>query len=78
MSNDRPVPTKCWRNFLKHNGCEYKSTEASHEKWRCKQCLRSIIFWGSEKEIPFNHIKTNLATMNVPKADFWAWVKINC
>lgn len=78
MSNDRPVSTKCWTNFLKHKNCIYKSTEASHHKWRCEGCIRSIIFRGDEKEIPFGHIKTNLTSMDVSKEDFWQWVKDNC
>lgn len=78
MSNDRPVPTKCWENYLKFNNCYYKSTEASHDKWCCKGCIRSIIFRGNEKEIPFAHIKTNLVTMNISRDVFWKWVKENC
>ena len=78
MSNDRPVPVKCWEKFLKHRNCKFKSIKASHHKWRCDGCIRSIMFWGNEKEIPFGHIKTNLVSMDVPKADFWAWVKDNC
>ena len=77
MSNDRPVPIKCWIKFLQSKECVYKSTEASHHKWRCKGCIRSIIFWGDEKEIPFGHVKTNLTSMNVSKG-VWQWVKDNC
>ncbi len=78
MGNDRPVPTKCWEKFLKSKDCYYKSTEASHDKWRCKGCIRSIIFWGNQKEIPFAHIKTNLTSMNISKEEFWNWIKENC
>jgi hypothetical protein len=78
MGNDRPIKVKCWEAFLKFRGCNYHSTEASHDKWKCPGCFQSIIFWGNKKEIPFAHIKTNLATMKVDKADFWAWVNANC
>lgn len=78
MGNDRPISTKCWEKFLKSKDCQYKSTEASHDKWRCKGCIRSIIFRGNEKEIPFAHIKTNLVTMDISKDVFWKWVKENC
>ncbi len=78
MGNNRPVKIKCWERFLISQGCSFKSTEASHHKWRCPKCIRSIIFRGAEKEIPFAHIATNLASMGVSKEEFLVWVKDNC
>lgn len=78
MGNDRPVKVKCWEKFLKSKDCYYKSTEASHDKWRCPNCVRSIVFRGAKKEIPFAHISSNLSSMGVPKEEFLGWVKENC
>lgn len=78
MGNWRPVKTSCWVRFLKSKGCKYKSTEASHDKWRCAGCTRSIIFRGKDKDIPSFHIEGDLKTMGIPKLDFWDWVKENC
>ncbi len=59
-------------------GCFYNSTNASHHKWKCPGALRSVIFRGAEKEIPFAHIVTNLQTLGVSKKDFLSWVETNC
>lgn len=78
MGNYRPIPTKCWEAFLLSLGCTYKSTEASHDKWRCPGVNRSVIYRGAKKEVPFFHIATNLKTMGVTKEDFLAWIENNC
>lgn len=79
MGNDRPVKVKCWEKFLISQGCTFKSKNGtSHDKWRCPNCIQSIIFRGAEKEIPFAHIKTNLFTMNIKPEVFWLWVSKNC
>lgn len=57
-------------SFLNLKNCVHNSINASHHKWKCPGCRQSIIFWGSKKEIPFAHIKTNLETMNVDKEVF--------
>ena len=78
MGNNRPVQVKCWERFLESKGCKYKSTEASHDKWRCPGCTRSIIHRSKDKDIPAFHINTNLKSMNISKDDFWKWVSENC
>ena len=77
MGNDRPIKVKDWERFLKSKGCVFQSTEASHTKWKCPGCWRSIIFRASKKEIPFAHIKTNLDTLNVSKYELYAWLDSN-
>ena len=75
---NQPVKTKCWVKFLESRGCVFKSIKESHHKWKCPNCLRSIIFRGANKEIPFIHIKTNLATLGVSVQEFEEWIKSNC
>jgi len=78
MSSNRPVQTTCWIKFLKSKKCFYKSTEASHVKWKCPDCLRSIIYREKDKEIPFFHIQSNLKTMKISVKEFWDWAAKNC
>lgn len=78
MGNFRPIRVKCWENFLLSRGCIQNSINASHHKWKCPDCMQSIIFRGAEKEIPFAHIKTNLSTMGIDKDVFLEWIKENC
>tara|TARA_R110000850_G_scaffold94576_4_gene199299 strand:+ start:2201 stop:2443 length:243 start_codon:yes stop_codon:yes gene_type:complete len=77
-SNFRPTKVKCFEKFLESRDCNYKSTEASHDKWRCPDCIRSIIFRGAEKDIPAFHIHTLLKTMGVSKEEFYEWIDKNC
>ena len=74
----RTVKVSCWIAFLKSQGCTYKSTEASHEKWVCPGKFRSIMFQGAEKEIPLFHIETNLRTLGVSKKELLKWIQENC
>lgn len=79
MGSFRPISTKCWIKFLKAHGCTFKSKKGtSHDKWRCPECIQSIIFRGAEKEIPFFHIQTNLETMGKTKEYFFTWIEENC
>lgn len=74
----KPIPVSCWRNFLISKGCTYARDKASHEHWKCPNCLRTITFWGSKKEVPGFHIETNLRTMGIPNEEFMQWVNQNC
>lgn len=78
MSNYRPIPTDCWVKFLKLKKCEPKSVKASHHKWRCPGCIRSIIFWENKKDMPFSHVASNLQSMGIAKEEFLSWLAENC
>ena len=78
MGDYRPVKTTCWVKFLIENNCKYKRTKASHDHYKCPNCLRSITHREKDKEIPSFHINTNLETMGISKKDFWKWVADNC
>lgn len=75
---NNPVKTKCWENYLKEIGCEFIRIKSSHHHWKCPDCLRTITFWGSSKEIPRFQINTNLATLGINKKDFNKWLDDNC
>jgi len=78
MGDNRPVKVKCWEKFLESKDCKYNSTEASHDKWKCPGCLRSIIHRSKDKDIPAFHIRTNLKTMNISVKEFYSWIEENC
>jgi hypothetical protein len=65
----KPVPTDIFRKFLKHIKCKYVDSN-KHEKWDRDDLLRPIIFRPSEKEIPADHIKTNLSTLGMSRKEF--------
>ena len=78
MTLTAPIPTKCWKAFLKAHNCKYARDRASHEIWKCPGCKRSIVFWGNKKEVPYIHVKTDLMTMGISVADFHKWKDENC
>lgn len=72
----RPIPLKKWIKFLKNHGCRYDRT-TNHEVWKCPKCTRSIIFRGHKKEIPAEHLKTNLSTMGFDLDYLYNWIDKN-
>lgn len=77
MGNNRPVKTSDWVAFLKHLGCNYIRTSASHDHYRCPKCLRTITHREKDKEIPALHLRTNLRTLGLDLNDLYNWIKEN-
>ena len=78
MGNFRPLSTKCVEKLLTHVGYKYKHTSASHDIW-VKAGSRPIPIWGSEKQIPAQHLKT--ITKNNPTwtlNEIYKWADENC
>ena len=73
----RPVKISLWVRFLESKGCKYVSTKASHDKYKCPGCTRSIIHRENDKDIPALHIHTNLKSMGIDKNEFWKWIEDN-
>lgn len=65
MGNNRPVKTKDWLKFLKSKNCRYLRTKASHNHYKCPNCLRTITHREKDKEIPAAHLRTNLQTLGL-------------
>ncbi len=78
MGNNRPVKTKCWIKFLEENNCYKLRTTASHDLWKCSNCIRTITFREKDKEIPAMHLRTNLKTMSKTLEELYKWVDENC
>ncbi len=75
--NFRPLPTKCVESLLKYLGYSYKRTSASHDQW-VKGGHRTIPLWGSESQIPAQHLKTIARNSNFSLPNIYAWAKENC
>ncbi|MDQ1164618.1 putative RNA binding protein YcfA (HicA-like mRNA interferase family) [Flavobacterium sp. SORGH_AS 622] len=78
MGNNRPVKTKHWVAFLKAHGCNYIRTKASHDQYRCPNCIRTITHREKDKEIPALHLHTNLFTMGLSMDYMYNWIEENC
>lgn len=77
MGNNRPVKTSDWVAFLKHLGCSYLRTKASHDHYKCPKCIRTITHREKDKEIPAMHLRTNLTTLGLTLSDLYKWIEEN-
>lgn len=73
----KPVPTKCWENFLILHGFKYDRTRGSHDQW-IKNNHRTIPVRGNEKQVPPLHIKTGCFSIGCSTDDFYNWAAENC
>lgn len=78
MGNNRPVKTKHWVKYLEHRGCKYRRTRASHYHYKCPNCIRTITHRENEKEIPPDHLRSNLQTLNSTLQELYQWIEENC
>lgn len=77
MGNNRPVKTSDWVAFLDSLGCKYLRTKASHDHYKCPNCLRTITHREKDKEIPALHLRMNLQTMGMSLKDLYDWIDKN-
>ena len=77
MGNNRPIDTKIWVAFLLAHGCKYVRTRASHDHYKCPNCFRTITHRGKDKQVPAEHMRTNLRTMGKTIKDIYAWIEVN-
>lgn len=78
MGNNRPVKKKDWIKFLKAHGFEKKRHKGtSHEHWKKKGVIRTIVFRSKPKEIPAMHLKTNLDSMGHDLKYLYNWLLNN-
>ncbi len=69
----KPIPYDLWIKFLKLKGFEFKREgKGDHVVWDNSKnpTLRPIIFRKGYKEIPADHIRTNLNTIGISMNDF--------
>lgn len=78
MGNNRPIKTKDWLRFLEAKNCKYLRTKASHDHYKCPNCWRTITHKGKDKEIPAEHLRTNLKTMGLTLEYLYNWIDENC
>jgi predicted RNA binding protein YcfA (HicA-like mRNA interferase family) len=75
--NFRPLPLKCWENYLTLCGYVCVRTKGSHDQWVKRGC-RTIPVWGNEKQIPAFHLKTSCKNLNTTLEQLYNWAKENC
>lgn len=73
----KPLPTKCWENFLTLHGFKLNRIKGSHHQWT-KKGSRPIPVYSHLKLIPAAHLKTGCITIGVSTDDLYAWAKNNC
>ena len=68
----KTVPLKTWRKFLKSQGLVKIRRKGSHEAWDRPDgsLLRPVIFRATRKEVPIDHIKSNLTTLGISLQEF--------
>ena len=75
--NLKNIRLAVFRRFLMSVGCEYKSKEGGHEKWRRPGLTRPIVLQTHEEPIPEFVIRKNLQTLTVSREDFIHWLEEN-
>ena len=78
MPRLHPVKVSCFEKFLIDMRCVYQRTKGSHIHYKCPNCFRTITFVKNLKEVPVNHIFTNLRTMKINRNLFLNWIEKNC
>ncbi len=73
----RPLPLKCWEQFLILHGFKETRIKGSHHQWT-KPGKRTIPVWGNSKMIPSIHLKTGCFTIGVTLDDLYKWADNNC
>lgn len=71
------VPTRKFLKWLKKRGLIFISQEGSHKKfdYPTNKLKRPVIVKTNLKEIPEDHISTNLNTLGVSKKNFYEEIK---
>lgn len=64
-----------FRKFLIYNGCEKVATKGGHEKWKRKDCDRSIVVQTHISPIPKLVVFSNLRTLALTREDFEQWLE---
>ena len=70
-----PIKTKIWIAFLEAHQCRYLRTRSSHTHYKCPNCIRTIVFRETSKEIPVLHLKTNLKTLGKSLEYLYEWIE---
>jgi len=78
MGNFRPLPVKCWEAFLVFNGFKFDRINSSHHHWKKPGILRTVTFWGNEKQVPALHLKTCCRTIGCTIEYLMEWAEKNC
>ncbi len=77
----KQIPTKLFIKYLQKIGLVYIRTKGDHDIWNYPdkhprgKLIRPITFKGKDKEIPVDHINTNLKTLGISNVQFEKAIK---
>ncbi len=77
----RQIPTKPFIRYLKSLGLIYICTKGDHDIWNYPdhhprgKLIRLVTFRGKDKDIPVDHISTNLKTLGISNTQFEQAIK---
>lgn len=77
----KQIPTKLFIQYLKSLGLVYIRTRGDHDIWNYPdghprgKLIRPVIFRGKDKDIPVDHIATNLRTLGISNSQFEKAIK---
>jgi predicted RNA binding protein YcfA (HicA-like mRNA interferase family) len=77
----KQIPTRLFIKYLKSLGLVYVRTKGDHDIWNYPdghirgKLIRPVIFRGKDKDIPVDHIATNLKTLGISNAQFEQAIK---
>ena len=77
MGNFRPLPTKCWLQFLLLHGYSRERIKGDHFQWT-KKNSRPIPVRENYKDVPALHLKTGCFTIGCSLQDLYSWADKNC
>ncbi len=77
----KQIPVRQFVKYLKSLGLVYIRTKGDHDIWNYPdghprgKLMRPVIFRGNEKDIPVDHIATNLKTLGISNSQFEKAIK---
>ncbi len=79
----RQIPVKVFIQYLRNLGLVFIRTKGDHDIWNYPdghprgKLMRPVVFRSKEKDIPVDHISTNLKTLGITNTQFEQAIKEN-
>ncbi len=79
----RQIPVKVFIQYLRNLGLVYIRTKGDHDIWNYPdghprgKLMRPVVFRSKEKDVPVDHISTNLKTLGITNTQFEQAIKEN-
>ncbi len=79
----RQIPVKVFIQYLRNLGLVFIRTKGDHDIWNYPdghprgKLMRPVVFRSKEKDVPVDHISTNLKTLGITNTQFEQAIKEN-